>query len=191
MSFELYYVTGNAGKFEEVERFLSTYAPEIKLLQADVDLQEQQTDDQLAIALHKAQQAWDLLGKPLLVDDAGVYFDKYHKFPGTMTKFLYQGIGFDGIFKLVEHGDRARFFLYLIYVDGPTSFHTFEGECLGQVVKPAVFNAHPRLPFDDIFLPDGSDKTYVEMRHDDNFDLFAYRLHAVKKFVQWLHKKSP
>lgn len=190
MSFELYYVTGNPGKFEEVQRFLKSYAPEIDLKQADIDLQEQQTDDQYAIAVYKAQQAWDLLKKPLLIDDAGVYFDKYHKFPGTMTKFLFQGIGFEGIFKLVEPGDRLRYFLYLMYVDDQGKMRAFEGECKGRVVKPEVFDAHPRLPFDDIFLPDGSDKTCAQMQHDDNFHLFAHRLLAVKKFIEWLHNKK-
>ena len=187
---EIYYVTGNEGKFEEVKNFIQRHQPSICLKQCDIDLIEQQTTDQKSIAMSKAKQGWEKIGKPLLVDDSGIYFEKYKNFPGTMTKFLFEGIGFDGILKLVEGNNRACFLLHMVYVDGPNSFKIFEGRCDGQVITPPDLLAHPRLPYDDIFLPDGSDKTCSQMRGTEEMDEYAYRLRAMKKFLDWWGSKT-
>ncbi len=186
MSKELYYVTGNDGKFKEVKDFLERYNPEITLKQYHVDLVEHQTFDQRAIALSKAKQGWDLLQKPLLVDDAGIYFEKYNNFPGVFTKFIYHGIGFEGLLKLTEEDSRAYFLLYLVYIDGPKSYEVFEGKCQGKITwEQNGATAHPKLPYDEIFLPDGSAKTYAQLRGSQEMDEYAYRLKALRKFLKW------
>ncbi|MFH0898240.1 MAG: non-canonical purine NTP pyrophosphatase [bacterium] len=187
MTQEIFYVTGNQGKFEEVNFFISRHSDDIVLKQYHVDLIEEQSLDQKAIALSKAMQAWHLIKKPLLIDDSGIYFERYNKFPGTLTKFVYYGIGFEGILRLVHDDPRAYFFLYLIYVDGPNSYQIFEGKCEGKIVSPAeVFTAHPQFPYDEIFVPDGSrGRTYAQMRGTQDMDTFAYRLRAAKKFLEW------
>lgn len=188
MTSELYYVTGNAGKFEEVKNFIDRANLNINLKQIDIDLPEMQTLDQKAIALDKAKQAWQLVQKPLLVDDAGIYFEAYHRFPGSLTKFVYQGIGFKGIFKLLEEDHRAYFLIYLVYIDGPDSYKIFEVRCDGKIVEPGELSAHPSLPFDDIFVPVGIDKTYAQLRRTPEIDLYNYRIHAMQQFVSWSKK---
>jgi non-canonical purine NTP pyrophosphatase (RdgB/HAM1 family) len=188
MAHELYYVTGNAGKFEEVSEFIKRRAYGIVLKQADLDLEEIQTLDQKGIAIRKAQQAWSIVKKPLLVDDAGIYFEQYHRFPGTLTKFVYEGIGWQGILKLMSDDHRATFLLYLVYCDGPDSYQVFEGTCPGKIVEPKEFIAHPGLPYDDLFVPNGTHKTYAQMRGTQELDQYAYRLLAVEKFLTWYQK---
>ncbi len=184
----IYYATGNTGKFEEVQDFINRNNHDITIKQADIDLIEMQTLDQKSIAIHKAQQAFEKLQKPVLIDDSGVYFEKYHRFPGTLTKFVYHGIGFEGILKLVEDDHRATFLLYLIYIDGPDSYKIFEGKCEGTIVPPKEFLAHSELPYDDIFLPHGSTKTYAQMRGTQEIEQYAYRLLALKKFLNWYNQ---
>src|SRR3972149_6956296 len=101
MNNELHYVTTNPGKFTEIADYLHTASPQITLKQFSPDITEIQTTDQLAIAVDKAKKAWDLLKKPLLLDDAAIYFEKYHKFPGTLSKFVSEGIGFEGLKRLI------------------------------------------------------------------------------------------
>jgi XTP/dITP diphosphohydrolase len=185
----IYYVTGNHGKFEEVRDFIKTYYSSIQLLQADIQLTEEQTLDQKKIAHSKAKQAWKVMQKPLLVDDSGIYFEKYNDFPGTMTKFVCQAIGFDGIFRLMDVGDKAVFLLQMVYMENENSTYTFEGRCDGVVVKPSSVRSHPQLPYDEIFLPNGSDKTYAQMRNTKEIHKFAYRLLALKKFIDWYSKR--
>lgn len=182
---ELYYVTGNAGKFKEVDEFLKRSGSSVELKQVALELEEIQTLDHRGIAIRKAQQAWAQVRKPLLVDDAGIYFEQYHRFPGTLTKFVYEGIGWNGILKLVQDDHRATFLLYLVYIDGLDSYQVFEGKCSGKIVSPMQFLAQPGLPYDDLFIPDGADKTYAQMWGTQEIDRYAYRLLALQKFLDW------
>jgi non-canonical purine NTP pyrophosphatase (RdgB/HAM1 family) len=147
----------------------------------------------MAIAIDKAKKAWEILQKQLLVDDAAIYFEKYHKFPGTMTKFVAEGIGFDGLKRLIDEGDRATFLLYIVYMESADQYHVFEGKCSGKLVKPDEFTGNPSLPFDVFFVPDGADVTYADMRSDQShYSDFYYRIRALKQFLTWLseHEKK-
>ncbi len=181
---KLYYATGNKGKFAEVKAFLEQHNPKIQLQQADIDLVEMQTNDQKAIAMHKAEQAWEQLQAPVLVDDAAVYFEKYNQFPGILTKFLFTGIGFEGILKLTGDNSPAYFQCHLVFAHGPNQFEVFEGICKGNIIKPATFEYPPGLPYDAIFIPEGTDKTYTQLRKENIHDYF-YRIRALKEFLQW------
>jgi len=186
----IYYATGNSGKFDELNRYLETHEPTIKLNRFDKDLPEIQTLDQKAIALDKAQQAWNLLKKPVLVDDSGIYFDHYDNFPGTLTKFVYYGLGFEGLLKLTEDDNRATKRLFMVFKDCYDTQEIFEGICRGTIVRPESFEAHPKLPYDAIFKPEGADKTMALMRGTDEEKKYSYRLQALRKFLEWYKKKS-
>ena len=99
--------------------------------------------------------------------------------------FVHHGIGVDGILKLVEDNPRAYVLLYMVHVDGPDSYRVIEGRCDGVVVSPGDRKAHPRLPYHEMFLPDGSDKTYGQLYGTPEMDEFSYRIQAFKKFMEW------
>ncbi len=181
---EIYYVTGNPGKFDEVKRYIESNEPTIELKQFNADTPEPQTLDQHYIAKVKARAAWDMLQKPLIVDDSGIFFDAYKDFPGTLTKFVHAGIGLEGAFTLTKENNKATFRLSLVYIDGPENMQLFEGICPGQLVRPRA-SAPPTLPWDAIFLPDGSDKTYAELRGTPGEDEYFYRIRALKAFLTW------
>lgn len=192
---EILYATGNTGKFDEVANFLTEHEQNIKLIQFSADIPEIQSIDQKAIALDKAKKAWSLAQgthpqTPILVDDAGIYFEKYNQFPGALTKYIWTGLGFEGMKRIFEEGDAAYFLLYMVYITGPESYEIFEGTCAGTLTKPEQFTAHPSLPYDAIFKPTGSDKTYEELRGSPEAKNFLYRLRALQKFLHW-YKTNP
>lgn len=184
----IYYVTSNHGKFAEVKHYIEAYAPVIDIEQAAIDIPEIQSLDQKAVALDKAQKAYELIKKPILLDDGGIFLDAYHQFPGTLSKFVFQGIGFDGMFKLAEDNNKASFILQLVYTDG-TATHLFEGRCDGEIVQPKDFSAHPQLPFTAIFKPHGSDKTLAELRDTPEFVKYSFRQQALGKFLAWYQEQ--
>jgi non-canonical purine NTP pyrophosphatase (RdgB/HAM1 family) len=187
----IYYVTTNPGKFDEVSRYIKRFEPSIDLQQFSADIEEIQTMDQQAIAIDKAKKAWNLLKKPLLLDDAAMYFDKYDRFPGTLSKFVSQGIGFDGLKKLVDEGDKAHFLLYMIYVEGPEQLNIFEGRCDGTIAKPEHFDADPHRPYDALFIPEGATVTKAKMYNTlEDHSQFFYRLKALKKFLYWYKNRA-
>lgn len=190
MTNKIYFVTGNNGKFKEVKTYIEKNVKRIEVKQFNADISEIQTMDQREISIKKAISAWKIVGKPLIVDDAGIYFEKYNKFPGTMTKYIYKGIGFDGIKKLINNGDKAFFRLYLTYIDGPNSFKIFEAKSEGIIQIPKTFTADVDLPYSSIFIPNGSNKNYEELRHTKEGEKYLYRIKALKAFINWfkIHK---
>jgi len=181
---ELYYATSNQGKFEEVRAFLEKHAPTITLKQYTHELVEIQTLDQKAIACDKARQAWNALQKPVIVDDAGIYFEKYNQFPGTLSRYVYEGIGFEGFFKLVEPGDNASFLLTLVYCAGLNEIHIFEAANYGRIVRPRG-DGPKSLPFLMIFAPYDSEQSFAELRNTPQWPQYNCRLQAVQKFIDW------
>ncbi|MBN2267270.1 MAG: hypothetical protein JW725_02915 [Candidatus Babeliaceae bacterium] len=183
---EIYYATGNAGKFADVASYAKEHQHDITIKQFDCELVEPQSMDQRFIALEKGRQAWNILQKPVLVDDSAIYFEKYHQFPGVYSKFVSQGLGISGIRKLVNPGDRAYFQLHLIFFYGKNIYQIFENHCYGTVVHQDTFIPPASLPYDQIFVPDGSEKTYAQLRLEGNGHLFDYRIEACRKFFNWL-----
>lgn len=182
---KIYYATGNSDKYETVFCYLEKNAPHIELRPHTQDLIEIQSYDQKEVALEKARQAWNLLQEPVLVDDSGVYFEKYNEFPGVLTKYVFKGIGLEGLWKLIEPGEKATFRLHLIYWYAPEKYEIFVGECAGTVTKQKKFLGTPQFPYDTLFIPDGSDKTYAELRQSGEHEVYDYRIGALKKFLHW------
>jgi len=188
MKKEIFYATSNPGKFDEVNRYLKEHAPEIILKQYTEELFEPQTTDAKTIAIMKAKQAFEKLQKPVLVDDAGIYLKCFNNFPGTITKFIIKGIGYEGVFSLLKENTEAYFLLYMIYMD-KTNLEFFEGRCDGKIIKPKSFDAPDGLPWDAIFNPNGTNKTYTEIRNTPDEKKYAYRLAALQNFLNWYKNK--
>lgn len=181
---KIYYVTNNAGKFEEVRDFFDKTASSFQVEQYAIEIDEIQSLDQKIVVSDKVKKAFDMVKQPLLLDDGGLFFAAYNQFPGTLSKFVFQGLGFKGLFKLVEEDNRASFILQLAYTDGLQT-QLFEGICQGRIIMPEDLSSHPKLPFTAIFKPDGSDKTLAQLRYTENFFHFSFRQQALQKFLDW------
>jgi XTP/dITP diphosphohydrolase len=181
---KIYYATSNQGKISIVKSFFSDLENfEIELV--DLDLFEEQTLSLEDVAIAKAKQAWDILQQPVLVDDSGCFFDRYNNFPGTMTKFVYQGLGFEGLYRLYDVGDRASFVTKVAFAD-TDGIKIFEGKVQGHLIKDAnLIGTHSDLPFAQIMIPDGEDRTWYELFKLGNCVKTAPRGKALKKFVEF------
>lgn len=186
----IFYATTNTGKFDEIKRYLEAHEPTIEVKQFDKDLPEIQTSDQEAIAIDKAEQAWKHLKQPVLVDDSGIFYDHYNNFPGTLSKFVFYGIGFEGLLKLAEIDNRATKKLCMVYKDRDEGHYIFEGSCKGTIVKPESFESHPKLPYDAIFIPAGETQTMAVLRGTEKEKKHSYRLKALKDFLVWWKKNN-
>ncbi len=184
---DIYYVSGNKAKFREASTYLRKHLPGITCAAYDVEVDEIQSLDHQAVAVNKACKAWQHVQSPILIDDAGIYFDRYNQFPGVFTKFVHRGIGNDGIMRLVDIGDRAEFILYLVYCVGPTpdDCHVFTGRCTGTICYDASRPPSKDFPYDVLFSPDGVDGSYAQMREAGREEEFSYRIDALRKFVSW------
>jgi XTP/dITP diphosphohydrolase len=147
-------------------------------------LPEIQSLDIEKVVKQKAGEAWSLLQRPLLVDDGGAYLEQYPQFPGALTKYVYEGIGLEGIWKLAKDNSRAWLMNYLLYCDGPQSFHLFKGICYGKLIEPTTI-IDPRLPYTSIFIPDGSDTLLAHLRGTQEEKAIHHRWKAARQFIMW------
>lgn len=187
----VYYVTTNYAKFEEIQEFMDHHNySDIDFRHEFLELQEIQTLDQQFLAKDKARKAWEALKKPVLIDDGAIYFHRYNNFPGPLAKFVAQGLGFEGLKKIIEDGDRATRVLYLGYCDGNEPL-LFEGKSEGTLVKPQE-QIDIRLPYNAFFVPDGAEQSNAHMKGlITQYGHHFYRIKALQKFLAWLQGTSP
>jgi XTP/dITP diphosphohydrolase len=178
------YVTGNAGKFDMVKNYLATHFP-ITLAQANIPLIEEQHLDLQTIAISKAKQAWSALKTPVLVDDAGAYFYRYHQFPGSMTKFVYQALGFEGLYRLYDVGDKACFITYLVYMYDDNAYDLFKGMVEGILIKPPLSGNSCVLPYTYLIIPSGQTKTIGQLEEAAGYSLYDPRIMALQTFITY------
>jgi inosine triphosphate pyrophosphatase len=172
-------VTGNKGKLVEWQRL---FPAEIKLEAVDVDLDEIQSLDLVAIVTDKARRAFEVVGNPVIVEDVSAGLDKLHGLPGPFIKYFEIALGLDALFQLAEAaGDPATVTCTCAYFDGKT-FLTASGAVQGTVV-PA--RGAYGFGFDHVFTPLGTSKTYGEMDPDEK-DAVSHRSIAVRNLVMQL-----
>lgn len=150
-------VTGNPGKVAEARLALGR-----ELEAADIDLPEIQSLDYREVVRAKAAEAWRRLGRPLVVEEAGLDLAALNGFPGPLVKWMLQAVGAEGIARAARAlGDpRATARCFLLYKDG-------DREAMVEGVTEGTLSLPPRgsqgFGWDPIFIPTGHDRTYAEM----------------------------
>src|SRR6266705_202724 len=91
------FITSSANKLAEVERILGR-----PLTRTSLPLEEIQAIDLEPVVRHKAQQAYDQLGRPVLVEDTGLAFTAWNGLPGALIKWFLRALGPNGICKLLR-----------------------------------------------------------------------------------------
>jgi|SRR5579859_3281526 len=184
------FVTSNNKKFEEVARWIRDIDPSITIEQAPIELPEYQSLDVHEIGLGKALEAWRIVQKPLFIDDGGIFLERYPLFPGTFSKFIVEAIGLEGIWKVAQEDPRASFKCTLVYIDGPENHQFFDGVCPGTLIEPKEPIKDPKVPYTQIFIPQGKTKTLSQLRGTDEEKPLHHRYKALQAMVSWLKKQK-
>ena len=176
---ELLFVTGNENKFREAQAILG-----LKLARSDIEVQEMQDLNVRAVAESKVRDAFDKLGTPLFVEDAGLEIAALNRFPGALQSWVSKTIGNQGILKLLQGSDdrRAKAIACIAYHDG-TRVRVFEGVTEGTI--SAEVKKGSGWDYDFIFIPDGDSRTFSEMSPEEK-DKVSHRFKALSKFAEWL-----
>ena len=150
-------VTGNAGKIAEAR-----LAVGMDLEAVEVDLPEVQSLDYHEVLRAKAEEAWRRIGRPLVVEEAGLDLAALNGFPGPLVKWMLQAVGAEGIARTAASlgNVRAAARCFLLYKDGEREILA-EGRTDGTLVLPGR-GAHG-FGWDPVFLPDGSTLTFAEL----------------------------
>ena len=168
------FVTGNPNKAKEAGDILG-----IPLEQVEVaGLFEIQTQDFDELVSHKAQQAYDALHCPILVEDSGLVFHAWKGLPGALVKWFETTVGCEGMLKMLQSFDdrRARAVCCLAIHDG-NKIQIVRGEVEGTIVNEV--RGDNGFGWDVLFIPDGYVNTYAEMRSEEK-NAISHRKRALE-----------
>lgn len=190
---EIIFATGNSGKVATLRRNLKSEGVDIEVVQKPLDLIEPQAFTAAEVAKVKAHQAYEMLQKPVLVDDSSFHISALGGFPGPYIKYMLETVGAEGIMKFMQgQTDRsAHFMSSLVFMDGNGSEHEFHGQDeKGTIVERMDDYDHPSAWSDlwKIFAPPGETKTYSQM---SDAELQAFRrkdmkTNAYRQLAAWL-----
>lgn len=175
----LTFITGNQGKVRSVKRLIKFPFDVL-----DVDLVEVQSVDLHEVVKQKAISAYQIIQKPVLVEDVSLVFDEWKSLPGTFIKWFEKELGNNGLIKIahsLKSQNATATVLYGFY-DG-VELHFFEGVLKGKISRKE--KGKRKFGWDPIFIPNGKKKTIAQM-DDEELDEISPRKIALLKFEEFI-----
>ncbi len=180
---KVHYITGNKGKFDDAKILFEK--EKFTVIQKELKIDETQDIDSLMVAKNKAKQAWEILGKPLFINDASWSIKALKGFPGPYMKYINQWFTPEDFINLMKNKkDRAVILKdTIVYVDSDT-VKTFTKEYSGILLK-TPYRGSFKNPSDAVISLSPSKKSIAEEVKSNNIFLQRSDL-ALKDFIEWL-----
>lgn len=180
----LAFLTSNRHKFLEARAALG---PAVPLEQVAVPKPELQADDLATIARFGAGFAARLLGRPVVVEDSGLFVEALKGFPGPYSNFVFRTIGNEGLLKLMEgvRNRKALFRSAVAFAVPGGEPATFAGEVRGLVAQE--IRGKGGFGFDPVFLYRG--RTFAQMGVREK-GAVSHRGRAFRRFGGWYLRKK-
>jgi XTP/dITP diphosphohydrolase len=177
------FASTNLNKYLEVESILSTRNISVDFSQTR--LVEVQSESLEEIAKEKAKSAFARIGRPVIVEDDGLFINSLGGFPGQYSSFVFNTIGNDGILKLLAGSvKRSAYFRSLIAFHDGKTFSISEGRVDGRISDR--IREQGGWGYDPIFVPAGTNLTFAQLKKSKNE--YSHRRRALEKFAQWYLK---
>ncbi|MDE1869542.1 MAG: RdgB/HAM1 family non-canonical purine NTP pyrophosphatase [Candidatus Micrarchaeota archaeon] len=173
------FVTSNKHKLREAEQILGR---KIKHVALELDeLQSLQVSD---IVKSKAESAYKIVKKPVVVDDTGVYIKSLNGFPGAFVKWVLMAGGNEIICRLPKSGQSREAYaeVCICLYDG-RQHHVFSGKVHGNIAKRPMGNE--KFHWDPIFIPRGYRISFAQMS-DAEKNRISHRGKAFRKLKKFL-----
>jgi XTP/dITP diphosphohydrolase len=185
---ELYFITGNKGKFREAKNKFSNL--DIEIIQKDLGYPEIQADCLEDVALFGADFVKKSLDKPFFLEDAGLFIDSLNGFPGVYSAFVFYKIGCSGILKLMDKIAKdkrnACFRSVIAYKEPNKDTRLFIGETLGMISSKEL--GDNGFGYDPIFIPKEEKKTFAQMETKDKNQL-SHRGKSLNKLMDFFKNR--
>lgn len=176
------FVSTNENKYQEVRSILSSHGVFVDF--AQVSLVEVQSDSLEEIAREKAKSAFAKIGRPVIIEDDGLFIDALGGFPGQYSSHAFKTIGNAGILKLLAGSkDRSAHFMSLIAFYDGSNLSTSEGKVEGSISDTIAGGG---WGYDPIFIPAGAGLTFADLKEKKN--KYSHRRKALDSFAVWYAK---
>lgn len=186
MTASILFATSNRHKLAELDAVLRGCGYRAEA--AAAPKMELQADSLEEIAVAAAAAAYAATGRPVAVEDAGLFVDALNGFPGPYTSYVYKTLGVPGLLRLLEGvANRAAEFRSVIAYAGPWGVKVFAGRVRGRIAK------EPRgtggFGYDPVFIPEGEARTFAEMTLEEK-NRYSHRAAAARELCRWLQEAS-
>ena len=75
MARKIYFITSNDHKLEEAKKILAVKG--VTIIPKQIEIPELQSMNQKEVSQYKADRSFEIIKKPLIVDDAGLFIQRY------------------------------------------------------------------------------------------------------------------
>jgi non-canonical purine NTP pyrophosphatase (RdgB/HAM1 family) len=178
------FITGNQNKVNYLSELLG-----IHLENQKIDLDEIQSPDPAVVIEHKVRQAYQMINKPVLVEDTSLFINALDGLPGTFIKFFVDAEdGLEIICRMLDgFKDRTAYASAVYgYFDGD-KIKFFSGRLDGSIAT------HPRgdggYGWDKVFEPSGyNGMTRAELSKSDDRETYnkIRDLTSLREFLESL-----
>ncbi|AWR94550.1 XTP/dITP diphosphatase [Acidianus brierleyi] len=174
-------ITSNKHKFDELDEMAKRNNVNLEWINAPK--LEIQADSLEEIVRYSASIFYSIFKSPILVDDSGLFIEELNGFPGPYTNFVKRTLDNKGILKLLSgiKNRKAYFETALCYIDDKIT-KIFSGKVNGTIISD--IRGTEGFGFDPIFVPNGSFKTFAEMKIEEK-NTYSHRAAAFKKFLDF------
>jgi len=179
---KIYFVTGNINKIKEANIILKDLDVEIEQIKIAYPEIQGTLEE---VAEFGAKWVYNILKKPVIVEDSGFFVEALNGFPGTYSRFVQETIGNEGILKLLEDKDnRNAYFKTVIGYCDENGVKLFKGIVKGRVSNEIRSKGYG-FAYDSIFIPEGEEKTFAEMTTEEKSQI-SHRKRAFEEFKKFL-----
>ena len=176
------YITSNPDKAKHMSRLLGFPISEIA-----TEIPEIQSLNLHEVIEHKTKTAYELVKKPLFVDDVSLVITQMKGLPGPFIKYFISSLGTEKICRMVDlFPSREAVAQAMIGYHNGKNMHFFLGEVKGIISEHP--SGHRGFGWDEIFIPDGYTQIRAEMNEED-YDTTSPRKVALDKLKKFLHSQ--
>lgn len=179
---EIYFLSSNIYKIKEVKDILENDS--LNIIPYMLPIKEIQSRDIEEIVIDKVIKAFEMLRRPALVEQTGLYIDELGGFPGGLTQIFWDSILADKFCYYFKNTNVTAKTI-LGYCNGKAII-TFEGNISGKIVESPQGNRD--FQWDCVFKPVNYDTTFAEM--GDNKNKISMRKIALDKFKKYLEEND-
>jgi XTP/dITP diphosphohydrolase len=177
---EICFATSNLHKLEEAEKILG-----FPLKQASIDIPEIQSLDVKKVAEDKARKAYEILKRPVIAEDTGLYLKGWGGFPGAFVAWVVNTMGVEKFCNMAK-GQEVTAMACVAYHDG-TSVMAFCGRIKGRIADKPM--GRKRFDWDRIFIPAGETRTFAQMKLVEK-NRISHRTKAFRKLKKYIKSSS-
>lgn len=179
------FISKNRHKHAEAAKILAVAGVEVVMVTSRID--EIQSENMEAIVRDKVTKAFVQVGRPLFIEQTGLYLKQLNDLPGGLTQVFWDGLQAERFCNLFgAAADNCVLAKTMIgYTEGKR-IHLFSGEISGKI------STEPRgsrdFQWDCVFQPAGFEQTFAEM--GDKKNEISMRRKALDAFVNYLREPN-